>query len=44
MLALVGLGYARTQAATAIITCSAELARRPTTATLIRAALKELAQ
>jgi len=44
MLALVGLGYARPQAAAAIARCSAHLGGEAQTATLIRAALKDLAQ
>jgi holliday junction DNA helicase RuvA len=44
ILALVGLGYARAQAATAVAKCSAELGAEAGTAALIRAALKELAQ
>jgi holliday junction DNA helicase RuvA len=44
ILALVGLGYARAQAAAAIARCSAELGEEAQTAALIRAGLKELAQ
>ncbi|HZZ61703.1 MAG TPA: Holliday junction branch migration protein RuvA [Roseiarcus sp.] len=44
ILALVGLGYARTQAVTAIVRCSARLGEEAQTAALIRAGLKELAQ
>ena len=44
ILALVGLGYARAQAATAIARCSAALGAEAGTAALIRAGLKELAQ
>jgi holliday junction DNA helicase RuvA len=44
ILALVGLGYARAQAATAIARCSARLGEEAQTAALIRAGLKELAQ
>ncbi|MBV8442130.1 MAG: Holliday junction branch migration protein RuvA, partial [Hyphomicrobiales bacterium] len=44
MLALVGLGYARPQAAAAVARCSAHLGSEAQTATLIRAALKDLAQ
>ncbi len=44
ILALVGLGYARAQAATAVAKCSAELGAEAGTAALIRAGLKELAQ
>jgi holliday junction DNA helicase RuvA len=44
MLALVGLGYARPQAAAAVARCSAQLGLEAQTAALIRAALKELAQ
>jgi holliday junction DNA helicase RuvA len=44
MLALVGLGYARAQAAAAVARCSALLGLEAQTAALIRAALKELAQ
>ena len=44
ILALVGLGFARVQAAAAIARCSAELGGEAQTAALIRAALKELAQ
>jgi len=44
ILALVGLGYARAQAATAIARCAARLGEEAQTAALIRAGLKELAQ
>jgi len=44
ILALVGLGYSRAQAATAIAKCSAQLGAEAQTAALIRAGLKELAQ
>ncbi len=44
ILALVGLGYARPQAAAAVARSSAELGREAQTATLIRAGLRELAQ
>lgn len=44
ILALVSLGYARTQAAIAIAKCSAGLGEDPQAAALIRAALRELAQ
>ncbi len=44
ILALVGLGYARAQAATAIARCSTRLGEEAQTAALIRAGLKELAQ
>jgi holliday junction DNA helicase RuvA len=44
VLALVGLGYARAQAATAIARCAARLGEEAQTADLIRAGLKELAQ
>jgi holliday junction DNA helicase RuvA len=44
ILALVGLGYARAQAAAAIARCSAELGEEAQTSALIRAGLKELAQ
>ena len=44
ILALVGLGYARAQAAMAIARCSAQLGEEAQTAALIRAGLKELAQ
>lgn len=44
ILALVGLGYARTQAVTAIARCFARLGEDAQTAALIRAGLKELAQ
>ncbi len=44
ILALVGLGYARAQAATAIARCAAELGEGAQTPALIRAGLKELAQ
>ncbi len=44
ILALVGLGYARPQAAAAVARSSAELGRDAQTATLIKAGLRELAQ
>jgi Holliday junction DNA helicase RuvA len=44
ILALVGLGYARPQAAAAIAKCAAELGNDAQTAALIRAGLRELAQ
>jgi Holliday junction DNA helicase RuvA len=44
LLALVGLGYARAQAAAAVARCSAQLGSEAQTAALIKAALKELAQ
>ena len=44
ILALVGLGYPRAQAATAVARCSARLGEEAQTAALIRAGLKELAQ
>ncbi len=44
ILALVGLGYAHAQAATAIARCAARLGEEAQTAALIRAGLKELAQ
>jgi holliday junction DNA helicase RuvA len=44
ILALVSLGYARAQAAAAIVRCSAALGEAAETAALIRAGLKELAQ
>ncbi len=44
ILALVGLGYARAQATTAIAKCSAGLGAEAGTAALIRAGLRELAQ
>jgi Holliday junction DNA helicase RuvA len=44
ILALVGLGYGRPQAAAAIARCSAQLGGEAQTAALIRAGLKELAQ
>jgi holliday junction DNA helicase RuvA len=44
ILALVGLGYTRAQAATAIVKCSAALGAEAGTAALVRAGLKELAQ
>ena len=44
ILALVGLGYARPQAAATIARCSAQLGVDAQTAALIRAALKDLAQ
>ena len=44
ILALVSLGYARPQAASAIARCSAQLGSEAQTAALIRAGLKELAQ
>jgi len=44
ILALVGLGYARAQAATVIARCSTRLGEEAQTAALIRAGLKELAQ
>jgi len=44
ILALVGLGYARAQAAAAVARCSATLGGEAQTAALIRAGLKELAQ
>jgi Holliday junction DNA helicase RuvA len=44
ILALVGLGYARAQATTAIAKCSARLGDEAQTAALVRAGLKELAQ
>jgi holliday junction DNA helicase RuvA len=44
ILALVGLGYARAQAATAIARCAAQLGEGAQTPALIRAGLKELAQ
>jgi holliday junction DNA helicase RuvA len=44
ILALVGLGYVRAQAVTAIARCSARLGEEAQTAALIRAGLKELAQ
>lgn len=44
ILALVGLGYARTQAETAIARCFAQLGEEAQTAAFIRAGLKELAQ
>ncbi len=44
ILALVGLGYARAQAASAIAKCSAGLGAEAGTAALIRAGLRELAQ
>jgi Holliday junction DNA helicase RuvA len=44
ILALVGLGYARAQAAAAIARCVARLGEEAQTADLIRAGLKELAQ
>ena len=44
ILALVGLGYTRVQAATVIAKCSAKLGAEAGTAALIRAGLKELAQ
>jgi len=44
ILALVGLGYAHTQAASAIAKASGELGAEAQTATLIRAGLKALAQ
>jgi holliday junction DNA helicase RuvA len=44
ILALVGLGFARAQAATAIARCSARLGEEAQTAALVRAGLRELAQ
>ena len=44
ILALVGLGYGRPQAAAAVVKISAQLGREAQTATLIRAGLKDLAQ
>ena len=44
VLALVGLGYAQTQAAAAVARISAKLGPQAETAALIRAGLKELAQ
>ncbi len=44
ILALVGLGYARPQAAAAIVRISAQLGQEAETSTLVRAGLKELAQ
>ena len=44
VLALIGLGYGRPQAAAAIARCSAELGADAQTTTLIRAGLRELAQ
>lgn len=44
VLALVGLGYARLQAAAAVAKCSASLGPDAETAALIRAGLRELAQ
>ena len=44
ILALVGLGYARPQAAAAVARSSAQLGQEAQTATLIRAGLRELAQ
>ena len=44
ILALIGLGYARSQAATAIAKCAAELGAEAGTAALVRAGLRELAQ
>ncbi len=44
VLALIGLGYARPQAAAAVARCSARLGGHAETAALIRAGLRELAQ
>jgi Holliday junction DNA helicase RuvA len=44
VLALVGLGYAQTQAAAAVARISAQLGPQAETAALVRAGLKELAQ
>jgi Holliday junction DNA helicase RuvA len=44
ILALVALGYARAQAAAAIVKCSAELGGEAQTVSLVRAGLRELAQ
>ena len=44
ILALVGLGYARPQAAAAVARSSAELGQEAQTAALVRAGLRELAQ
>ena len=44
VLALIGLGYARPQAAAAVARCSARLGGDAETAALIRAGLRELAQ
>jgi holliday junction DNA helicase RuvA len=44
ILALVGLGYARPQAAAVVARSTAELGREAQTATLIRAGLRELSQ
>ena len=44
ILALVGLGYPRAQASTAISKCLGELGQEAETAAFIRAGLKELAR